>query len=143
MEIELLENSSSPTWNLVEKISTPKWNKFDHSHLLYGICLNDCKIEVNKLDPVHLNKFNLTEPSQLPRYMTDWSTDYKRSYEDRVKYGDLINKCIKNRIMKRFKINSHARISYCNYGDDDVEKVGMTQLKFVKPSKHGMKYKYF
>lgn len=124
MDIALLENASSPTWKLVEKLSTPKWSQYDHSHLFYGICLNDCKEELNEMDEIQLSNINLTEPSQLPLYMTDWSIDYYRSNEDRAKYGDLVNKCIKNRIMKNFELNSHARISYCNYGDDDVHIIG-------------------
>lgn len=119
VEIALMETENSTSWNLVQKYSSPKWNKFDHSHLLYGVCVNECKREISALNSSELNELEFDESSTLPSYMTEWAIKYEASDDDRFEHGELINQCLRNRIINKYNIKSHTRISYCNRGDKE------------------------
>ncbi|CAG9801006.1 unnamed protein product [Chironomus riparius] len=131
-EVYVLKNVSSDTWRLINKYSHPTWATFAHDHLRLGICVNECKKELNMFeiqDSKH-DERGMSIVGSLPNYMTKPS-QYEGQIIDDINYGPLIDKCVNKRMKKKFGLQVATRINYCN---DNEQKSSIIDLNFLNAS---------
>ena len=124
-EVYVLKNVSSDTWRLINKYSHPEWATFAHDHLRLGICVNECKRELNMFeiqDSKH-DERGMRTVGSLPNYMTEPS-QYEGQTLDDINYGPLIDKCVNKRMKKKYGLQVATRINYCNDNEQKSSIIG-------------------
>ena len=124
-EVFVLKNVTSETWRLINKYSHPKWATFAHDHLRLGVCVNECKKELNMFE-LQASKHDVRSMSKvghLPNYMTA-PYQYEGQIVDDINYGPLIDKCVTKRMKKKFGLQVATRINYCNDNEQKLPIVG-------------------
>lgn len=114
-EVFVLKNVTSEMWRLINKYSHPEWATFEHDHLRLGVCVNECKKELNmfELQASKHDERGMCNMGGLPKYITEPS-QYEGQIVDDINYGPLIDKCVNKRMKKKFGLQVVTRINYCN-----------------------------
>lgn len=131
-DVMILSNESSNLWKTIEKFSNPKSSHYQHSHLLHGVCVNKYKRELEHYEILRSRKesFKISALFNVSQFMFELNRfDY--GWEDELKYGSLINKCINQRLKKKFQLKAVAKINYCIDDDKSRGKNVHTYKNFV------------
>jgi len=124
-EVFVLKNVTSETWRLINKYSHPEWATFKHDHLRLGVCVNECKKELNmfELQASKHDERGMSKVGSLPKYITEPS-QYEGQIVDDINYGPLIDKCVNKRMKKKFGLQVATRINYCNDNEQKSSFIG-------------------
>lgn len=125
VEISIQENSSSPTWKIIEKYSNPKLTQFDHSHLTYGVCVRNCE---KYLNGSKIGDFKLKESKSA---RTDLIVPYSNLNEDQLTYQNLVHNCVNLKMMKNYQVQAVAKIAFCEHYKAENESTKNNLLKFL------------
>lgn len=133
VDVIILPNASSSLWKTIEKDSNPKLSRYQHSHLLYGICINECKRELEKFEVLRsrAEDYRIIQSIDVPAYMIE-ENRFIYGAEDEMMYGSLVNKCVSKRIKKQYDLSVATKINYCNGDhDENLEEIGIMELAFI------------
>uniref|UniRef100_A0A1A9ZC94 Acyltransferase 3 domain-containing protein n=1 Tax=Glossina pallidipes TaxID=7398 RepID=A0A1A9ZC94_GLOPL len=117
---EIVPDNSSKLWNFIDVYSKDYRHHFRHDHLLFGICVDRCKILLETL--------SLSEQSELydERVESNEITDYyaKVHREETAQhsgYQQLLGKCLNYDFRAKFGLQLKTFIEYCEYPDKTLK----------------------
>lgn len=132
-EVYILKNVTSETWRLINKYSHPEWATFAHDHLRLGVCVNECKKELNMFE-VQASKHDergMSRVGNLPNYITN-PIEYEGQIVDDINYGPLIDKCVNKRMKKKYGLQVVTRINYCNRNEQNSTVIGKLSTWMIR-----------
>ncbi|XP_023303317.2 nose resistant to fluoxetine protein 6 [Lucilia cuprina] len=113
-------DNNNEAWQAIEEISMYYKHHFQHRHLYYGICVQWCQLEIDKLAKDEANdlfKGVLMNNTKVNVYLNL----FKSEDGNRQRYNHLLNQCVNMRL-KKYNLSAESVVEYCESSNRIVEQ---------------------
>lgn len=126
-DVYVKPNASSRLWSIIQENSSRWKTQFRHDHLVYGICMEQCKKFLTRFDKMTQREYFVKAPKNFSTSISDPFTFY-HSIEDRIEYSEAFSECINYPLRKQFQLEAFAEIQYCEVSGK-AEEIGNCNLQ--------------
>lgn len=116
-DVYIKPNETSQEWQILANASSPRKTQFRHDHLVFGICIDDCKKLLGQFDKMTQKQFYIPTPRNFSELMSADPFVFQDAVQDKFDYGEVLNECINFNLRREFRLEAFTEIQYCNVAD--------------------------
>lgn len=118
-DVYIKPNASSRAWSIIEQNSIRWKTHYRHDHMVYGICIQQCKKFLSRFDKATRKEYFVKAPKNFSSVEDRFT--FFGAIEDGTEFIAALSACINYPLRKQFQLEAFAEIQYCDVGGKSEE----------------------